>query len=367
MYLVYKGAISLAAPLLARRLDLQGHEQWTHAHAGWRSLSALLRLCNSQALLQLWPAALPALQQVAADHERDPRLRLELLHLAAALLADDSKAGAWQQAGAGQLLVRSVLLPALVWRAGRVPAAVRYAALTALVTLLSCQRLPAAQLAQLGCEGAAEGSKAGSQQATAGSLLGQVAGCMDEDYEPDTRQLACHTLQLLLASGMCCSALGSREHGCCCSLDASGCSRHFLTGLSRCPNPCALLQWASNCPAPNWQPCNPTCSSAWTTAATACAWRPALRCSPGCWRRLRACQREMPPHWPAACCCTWMILMMTWQRRCAQCWSSWQPPGPPWCDRWRRRRQRSTLDARSWTACWPPVEPLRDAASALWL
>jgi hypothetical protein len=174
-------------------------------------------------MVQLWPVALPALQQVAADHERDPRLRLALLHLAAALLADDSKAGAWQQAGAGQLLVRSVLLPALVWRAGRVPAAVRYAALTALVTLLSCQRLPAAQLAQLtseGSQGAADGGKAGSQQATGGSLLELVAGCMDEDYEPDTRQLACHTLQLLLASGMCCAALGSGEHRCWCSLDA---------------------------------------------------------------------------------------------------------------------------------------------------
>ena len=264
LHLVFEHSTLTCCPAALLTLELQGHEQWTHVHAGWRSLSALLRLCNTQALLQLWPEALPALQRVAADHERDPRLRLDLLHLAAALLADDSKAGAWGQAEAGQLLVRSVLLPALVWRAGRVPAAVRYAALTALVTLLSGQRLPAAQLAQLASEeGAGEGSAAGSQQATAGGLLGQVAGCMDEDYEPDNRQLACHTLQLLLASGRCCVAtLGLEEDlAVCCPSSLSVCTLQLDTSsqaLLLLP-PLSLPQWANNCPAPGWQPCSPTC------------------------------------------------------------------------------------------------------------
>lgn len=132
----------------------------------------------------------------------------------AALLGDDSKAEAWPQPGVGQPLVRGVLLPALVWRAGRVPAAARYAALTATATLLAKQRLPEEQLQQLalavegGGAAAAGGSgsgeagsgEAGGSSGTAG-LLVLVTSCLDEDYEPDTRQLACHTLQLLLGTG----------------------------------------------------------------------------------------------------------------------------------------------------------------------
>lgn len=189
----------------------QGHERWTHTHPDWRSLSALLRLCNSSALLQLWPQALPALSNIATSHERDPRIRLELFQLLTALLEDGSKADAWWQAEAGQLMVRHLLMPGLVWRAGRVPAAVRYAALTALAMLLSRQRLPPDQLVEVagkGGEAAAAPGASGagpcvpSAAAAREGLLARVAGCLDEDYEPGTRQLACHVVELLLSSGM---------------------------------------------------------------------------------------------------------------------------------------------------------------------
>lgn len=186
---------------------LQNHKHWTHTHPGWRTSAALLRLSGSGALLQLWPTVLPALQRVAADHERDPRLRLELLHLVAALLEDDSKAQAWPQAGVGQQLVAGVLVPALVWRAGRVPAAARYAALTALATLLARQRLPPALVAEVACASKASnaslpaGAEAVQEGSKPASLLAQMAGCLDEEYEPDTRQLACHALALLLDQG----------------------------------------------------------------------------------------------------------------------------------------------------------------------
>lgn len=190
---------------------LQSAQQWTHAHPDWAALSALLRLSGALALAQLLPLALPALQAVAADHERDPRLSLGLLQLAAALLEDDSKAAAWLQPAVGQPLVRAVLLPALVWWAGRVAAAARYAALVAAATLLGKQRLPAEQLVQLAAEGA-EGSAAGGASASQQGLLGRIAGCLDEEYEPETRQLACHALQLLLESG------ARRPAGSCCVL-----------------------------------------------------------------------------------------------------------------------------------------------------
>ena len=66
--------------------SIQGHEHWTHTHPDWRTLSALLRLSDAGALQQLLPAALPALQAIAAGHEQDPRLRLDLLQLTVALL-----------------------------------------------------------------------------------------------------------------------------------------------------------------------------------------------------------------------------------------------------------------------------------------
>lgn len=173
--------------------SMQSHEQWTHLHPGWRTLSALLRLCEGAMLLCFWPLVLPALSSIAGGHDREPHLRLELFQLLVALLEDGSKADSWQQAAMGQQLVSQVLVPGLVWRAGRLPAAMRFTSLSALASLLSQQRLPPEQLSQL--------TAGGDGQAADGGLLAGVAGCMDDDYDPDTRQLACHVAELLIASG----------------------------------------------------------------------------------------------------------------------------------------------------------------------
>ena len=65
---------------------------------------------------------------------------------------DPGKAGAWQ-GGLGGGLAEQVLLPALAWRAGKPAAAARFAALTALATLLDKGLLPGSawlELAQCG-------------------------------------------------------------------------------------------------------------------------------------------------------------------------------------------------------------------------
>ena len=364
------------AALCSHLHSVQSHERWTHSCPGWRSLAALLRLSSAAALAQLLPAALPALQGAAADHERDPRLRLELLQLVAALLADDSKAAAWPEPDAGQPLVAGVLLPALVWRAGRVPAAARLAALSAIAMLLARQRLPPAQLQQLAVGGAvapaaaADGVGAAAGSSATGGLLAAVAGCLDEEYEPDNRQLACTALGLLLGAGAHrarwagllgwgpaagCRAIRSCQH--------LGCSGFCL--LAEC-TPCLLhprlLQWGRPCRRSACPPCAPTSCAAWTTAATACGWRPAARCRPGWQRRRRRAtqaavcwQTLMLPAWLPPSSFTWTTLILRWQRRCALLSSSWRPCGQERCARWRRRRPRSRSGGRCWRAWWRPA------------
>lgn len=149
----------------------------------------------------------------------------------------------------GQPLVSGVLLPALVWRAGRVPAAARLAALTALATLLARQRLPPAQLQQLaaisgGGGGGAAAAAAGSSSSStvSSSLVAGVAGCLDDEYEPDNRQLACATLGLLLGAGEPPAALLRCEGGvaCCCQGAGqrrdSGCSWLAFPSLHCAPS-----------------------------------------------------------------------------------------------------------------------------------
>lgn len=179
---------------------VQHHEQWRQGHPGWRTLASLLRLCDGAGLLQAWPQALPALAALAADHDRDVMLRLELFQLLLALLDDDGKAAAWQQPVLGRQLVLELLEPGLVWRAGYVAAAVRLTVLSALAALLSRGRLPAELLVDLASGGTSGATGSGAAAALDG-LLARVASCMDEDHEPDTRQLACHVTELLLRSG----------------------------------------------------------------------------------------------------------------------------------------------------------------------
>ena len=77
-------------------------------------------------------------------------------------------------------LLGTVILPPLVWRAGKTAAAVRYDALTALHTLLARRRVTAGALAP--------------QLSPAGQLLPLLLQSMDEDWYVDTRRMGCAAL-----------------------------------------------------------------------------------------------------------------------------------------------------------------------------
>ena len=83
---------------------------------------------------------------------RDPSLRLSALQLTERLLADSSRAAALCGAPAAAL-AQTAILPALVWRAGKTAAAVRFAAVAALASMLQQQLLRQAELAGLLGEG----------------------------------------------------------------------------------------------------------------------------------------------------------------------------------------------------------------------
>ena len=87
-----------------------------------------------------------------ATASRDPSLRLSALQLTERLLADSSRAVALCGAPAAAL-AQQAILPALVWRAGKTAAAVRFAAVAALASMLQQQLLGQAELAGLLGEG----------------------------------------------------------------------------------------------------------------------------------------------------------------------------------------------------------------------
>lgn len=111
-------------------------------------------------------------------------MRIHLLQLIEQVLANDGQA----QAFAGPLteqLASQTLLPALVWRAGKAAAAVRFAAITALSTLFAQQLLRGKELQHL---------LAGN------SLLPMMFQSLEEEYFVDTRLAACSGMYHLLLS-----------------------------------------------------------------------------------------------------------------------------------------------------------------------
>jgi dynein assembly factor 5 len=139
-----------------------------------------------------------AARPVLADHERDAGLRLSLLRLVDELLEEEGggggsggrAAGALAAGGNAELLLTHLLLPPLVWQAGKVAAAVRFAAITALATALRRGLLPPAVLQRR------------VEEPGPLALLPLLFACLDEDWYVDVRLAACHvTERLLLAVG----------------------------------------------------------------------------------------------------------------------------------------------------------------------
>lgn len=111
-------------------------------------------------------------------------MRIHLLQLLEQVLANEDQAKAFAGPSAEQLATQA-LLPALVWRAGKAAAAVRFAAITALSTLFAQRLLQGKQLqAMLGGD----------------SLLPMVFQSLEEEYFVDTRLAACNGMYHLLSS-----------------------------------------------------------------------------------------------------------------------------------------------------------------------
>lgn len=119
-------------------------------------------------------------------HCRDPALRIHLLQLLEQVLANEDQSKAFAGPLAEQL-ANQVLLPSLVWRAGKAAAAVRFAAITALSTLFAQRVLPNKQL---------QAMLAGDR------LLPMIFQSLEEEYFVDTRLAACSgVFHLLLSAG----------------------------------------------------------------------------------------------------------------------------------------------------------------------
>lgn len=115
---------------------------------------------------------------------RDPALRIHLLQLLEQVLANEDQVKAFAGPLAEQL-ASLALLPALVWRAGKAAAAVRFAAITALSTLFAQRLLQGRQLQAM---------------LIGDSLLPMMFQSLEEEYFVDTRLAACSGMYYLLLS-----------------------------------------------------------------------------------------------------------------------------------------------------------------------
>eukprot|EP00775_Hariotina_reticulata_P004966 gene4966-5207_t len=145
--------------------------------------AGMVQTSGMSCLQQLLPQLVQVMQPILADADRDPALRLGLLKLLDDLLEDQQTAGAFGGSHAA-LTLQALLLPPLVWRAGKSAAAVRFAAITALATFM------AAKLAAPEVLLAAVEAQSG--------LLPLLVQTLDEDWYSDVRHTACYVMQLLL-------------------------------------------------------------------------------------------------------------------------------------------------------------------------
>ncbi|KAG2454165.1 hypothetical protein HYH02_001200 [Chlamydomonas schloesseri] len=182
---------------------------------GWRArpgdatwmcvLRAALHTASPAALSGLAPALVTALGPLVGDKDRPASLRLSLLELVDGLLEDPER-GPAMSSGAGQALITDVLMPPLVWHAGKTAAAVRYAAVTALATLLG-RRLPDPRHVLLALEppgsvaalpAAAQAGAGAGAVAVPQGLLPLLTASLDEDWYTDLRLAACYVAEQLL-------------------------------------------------------------------------------------------------------------------------------------------------------------------------
>ncbi|GFR52527.1 hypothetical protein Agub_g15100 [Astrephomene gubernaculifera] len=194
--------------------------------ASWQCvLRGTLLTAAPDTLRRLAPALVSALGPVVSEREREAGLRLALLQLLDGVLEEPERGPALVE-GSGQALLTQVLMPPLVWQAGKTAAAVRYAAMTALATLLG-RRLPPPEHLLAALEGpgpgvggagagtgaaaapAAAGAAGGGQQGGGGvvggaggegggGLLPLLSSALDEEWYMDMRLVGCYVVEKML-------------------------------------------------------------------------------------------------------------------------------------------------------------------------
>jgi len=144
---------------------------WDGECAGQRVFGALLLGAPPEVLSDDSNAA--AIRKIFAStarQHREPTLRLALLRALDALFEDVKRAAAC--GGVAGALIEEVVLEGLTWRAGKTAAAVRYAAVVALGTMLRNKTVSGKALLSV---------------IRKGDLLPSLISAMEEDYYADTR------------------------------------------------------------------------------------------------------------------------------------------------------------------------------------
>jgi len=149
-------------------------ETWCPQSPAFLAFGALLRTAPSAYLAALLPRAVDVLSPVVSNKEGDAALRIEVLRLVDDLMEGESSSEAMWAPGSAAAVLTRIVMPPLAWRAGKVAAAVRFQAVTALATMVR------RRLADQGV----------LQAAVDGGLLPLLHQCLDEDWYPDVRLAA---------------------------------------------------------------------------------------------------------------------------------------------------------------------------------
>ena len=184
----------LAAQFAPRMLDhvTEGHGTWTHTHPDLLAFLSLLTSCSGATLGLLLPRIISTCASLL-EHEREAKMRLSVLRTMDVLLEDPDQSQAFR-GPLGGLTLMAVLLPPCVWKPSKAAAAVRYAAVVSIGTLLGRDMLDGEQLG-----GALSvGVDMTDIKKAQGSLLAVMSSLMDEDYYADTRHAALHAMSHLL-------------------------------------------------------------------------------------------------------------------------------------------------------------------------
>lgn len=164
------------------RVVTAGYSEWT----GNSSVGYLFQAFLQNAGICVGPY-LGTLLQVFSDclnPVKDPALRLRFVELLDKLFEMD-ELGIWWRPHALQT-IGGLLLPCLVWHIGKVAAAIRHGAMSALGTFLRRDLCSKEHLVVL----------LRSQQ-----LLPVVTACLEEDYYTDTRRASCYVIEHIVRMG----------------------------------------------------------------------------------------------------------------------------------------------------------------------